>query len=84
MTLPRRDWTVSPDAPEGWADEGPLLAVTWASYFQEGEPPIMALKPGDNAPDFSLHTHEGKTLVLKDLRGRKVLLWFYPEADTPG
>ncbi len=44
----------------------------------------MALQPGDNAPDFDLPTHDGKSLALKDLRGHKVLLWFFPEADTPG
>lgn len=44
----------------------------------------MALKPGDAAPDFTLKTHEGRTLSLHDLRGRKALIWFYPEADTPG
>jgi thioredoxin-dependent peroxiredoxin len=42
------------------------------------------LNVGDRAPDFSLLTHEGKTLSLSDLRGRKVLLWFFPKADTPG
>jgi peroxiredoxin Q/BCP len=44
----------------------------------------MALQLGDPAPDFTLHTHQGDLLALKNLRGRKVLLWFYPEADTPG
>ena len=44
----------------------------------------MALQPGDHAPDLTLTTHEGRTLALGDLRGRKVLIWFYPEADTPG
>jgi thioredoxin-dependent peroxiredoxin len=44
----------------------------------------MALQRGDDAPDFTLTTHEGRTLSLKDLRGHKVLIWFYPEADTPG
>lgn len=42
------------------------------------------LEQGDPAPDFTLTTHEGKQLRLADLRGRKVLLWFYVEADTPG
>ena len=42
------------------------------------------LKVGDSAPDFTLPTHEGKPLALSSLRGQKVLLWFYPKADTPG
>lgn len=44
----------------------------------------MALQPGDDAPDGALMTHEGRTLTLRELRGHKVLIWFYPEADTPG
>jgi thioredoxin-dependent peroxiredoxin len=42
------------------------------------------LKAGDEAPDFTLSTHEGKALRLSSLRGKKVLLWFYPQANTPG
>jgi thioredoxin-dependent peroxiredoxin len=42
------------------------------------------LKVGDTAPDFTLLTHEGQPLSLSSLRGHKVLLWFYPKADTPG
>ncbi len=42
------------------------------------------LQAGDAAPDFTLPTHEGQPLSLSSLRGRKVLLWFYPKADTPG
>ena len=42
------------------------------------------LKVGENAPGFSVKTHEDKLISLADLRGRKVLIWFYPEADTPG
>jgi peroxiredoxin Q/BCP len=42
------------------------------------------LKIGEAAPDFTLTTHTGKQVALAKLRGRKVLLWFYPEADTPG
>ncbi len=39
---------------------------------------------GDLAPDFTAQTHEGKTVKLSDYRGQRVLLWFYPMADTPG
>jgi len=44
----------------------------------------MMLAVGQPAPDFSVLSHEGATVALRALRGRKVLLWFYPKADTPG
>jgi thioredoxin-dependent peroxiredoxin len=44
----------------------------------------MKLKPGDPAPDFALSAHDGGAVALAGLRGRKALLWFFPEADTPG
>lgn len=42
------------------------------------------LAPGDVAPDFTLRTDNGGELSLKDLRGRKVILYAYPAAMTPG
>jgi thioredoxin-dependent peroxiredoxin len=42
------------------------------------------LQPGTDAPDFSVKDHNGNTVNLKDLRGKKVVIWFYPKADTPG
>jgi peroxiredoxin Q/BCP len=42
------------------------------------------LSPGDAAPDFTLPTDNGDRLALKDLRGRKVVLYAYPAAMTPG
>ena len=42
------------------------------------------LAPGDPAPDFTLPTDNGDSLTLKDLRGRKVVLYAYPAAMTPG
>ena len=42
------------------------------------------LQPGASAPDFTVKTHEGTSLSLAQLQGKKVLLWFYPKADTPG
>lgn len=44
----------------------------------------MALQIGDPAPDFELLTDEGKPLALGSLRGKRVVLFFYPKADTPG
>ena len=44
----------------------------------------MALKPGDEAPDFERRSHRGGTIKLPDLRGRKnVVLAFHPLAFTP-
>lgn len=42
------------------------------------------LQIGDPAPDFELLTDEGTPLRLSDLRGRRIVLFFYPRADTPG
>ncbi len=42
------------------------------------------LNVGDEAPDFTVKTHLGTEVSLKDFSGRTVVLWFYPKADTPG
>jgi peroxiredoxin Q/BCP len=42
------------------------------------------LRPGDTAPDFELLDQNENAVKLSDLRGRKVLVYFYPKADTPG
>jgi peroxiredoxin Q/BCP len=42
------------------------------------------LTPGTQAPDFEVVDHTGRTQRLRDYRGRHVVLWFYPKADTPG
>jgi len=42
------------------------------------------LKEGDLAPDFTLPDQEGNPITLSHLRGRTVVLFFYPRADTPG
>ena len=39
---------------------------------------------GDTAPDFTLPDQSGNPVTLSELRGRKVVLYFYPKADTPG
>lgn len=44
----------------------------------------IRLAPGDRAPDFTLTTDTGDTVHLADLRGRKVIVYFYPAAMTPG
>jgi peroxiredoxin Q/BCP len=38
----------------------------------------------DKAPDFSLSNENGETIGLSDFRGKNVVLFFYPRANTPG
>jgi len=45
---------------------------------------MTELQPGDTAPAFSLSDQHGNTVALGDFKGRKLLVYFYPEADTPG
>jgi thioredoxin-dependent peroxiredoxin len=44
----------------------------------------MTFKEHDAAPEFSLASDNGSTIALKDLKGKKVVLYFYPKDDTPG
>ena len=44
----------------------------------------MSLQIGDSAPDFTLPDQNGDSISLASLRGKKVVLYFYPKDDTPG
>jgi peroxiredoxin Q/BCP len=44
----------------------------------------IRLEPGQTAPDFTLPDQNGEPLTLSSLRGKKVIVYFYPEAMTPG
>jgi peroxiredoxin Q/BCP len=44
----------------------------------------MAPEPGDTAPDFEIPDQDGNSVRLSGLRGKSVVLYFYPKADTPG
>jgi thioredoxin-dependent peroxiredoxin len=45
---------------------------------------MTRLAPGDTAPDFTLQDDDGREVSLADFRGRKVIVYFYPAAMTPG
>jgi peroxiredoxin Q/BCP len=45
---------------------------------------MPTLSPGDGGPDFTLLDQNGSPVSLSDYRGRKVLVYFYPKADTTG
>ena len=44
----------------------------------------MLLEIGDQAPDFSLPNQNNEIISLSNLKGKKIILWFYPKANTPG
>ena len=44
----------------------------------------MMLKIGDKAPDFSGFDQDGKFRQLEDYKGKKLVVFFYPKANTPG
>jgi len=46
--------------------------------------PTIVLKPGDPAPNFAAPSQTGETVSLQALKGRLVVLYFYPKDDTPG
>jgi peroxiredoxin Q/BCP len=45
---------------------------------------MVFMQVNDRAPDFSLPDEKGKKVSLKDYRGKTVVLYFFPKADTPG
>ena len=45
---------------------------------------IEMLKPGDKAPDFRVKADDDKDVSLPDFRGKRVLLFFFPKANTSG
>ena len=44
----------------------------------------LPLSPGDEAPNFALPDHTGALTRLSDLRGQRVVVWFFPKARPPG
>ena len=47
-------------------------------------PGEIPMKVNDKAPDFTLQDENGREIALQDLRGKMVVLFFYPRANTPG
>ena len=42
------------------------------------------LNIGDQAPDFRISNHEGIETSLDNFKGKKIVIWFFPKANTPG
>jgi thioredoxin-dependent peroxiredoxin len=45
---------------------------------------MAKLEEGDKAPEFSVMADDGRAVSLKEYRGRNLILYFYPKANTPG
>ncbi|HCV79801.1 MAG TPA: peroxiredoxin, partial [Zunongwangia profunda] len=45
---------------------------------------MTTLKTGDKAPDFAVEDQDGNLIKLSDFKGKKLVLFFYPKASTPG
>src|SRR5690606_2474326 len=45
---------------------------------------MNTLKQGDKVPDFSVNNQDGETVSLSDYKGKKLIVFFYPKASTPG
>ncbi len=60
------------------------LAIGAARNALRKKGEMSVLTEGMEAPDFSVRTHRGEVARLSSQRGRTIILWFYPKADTPG
>jgi hypothetical protein len=73
--------TLAPDTGRGlpWAL---MIGTFLRRLIQRGARPM--LERGATAPAFEAIDHNGATVRLADFAGKRVVLWFYPKADTPG
>jgi peroxiredoxin Q/BCP len=58
------------------------MRTFFGRLFGGGKPQLLPV--GSPAPSFSVIDHTGRTQSLAELRGKRVVLWFYPKASTPG
>ena len=61
-----------------------LLLFVHNAYFYTKVQIMTTLKAGDKAPEFSAKDQDGKPVKLSDFKGKKLVLFFYPKASTPG
>ena len=64
---------------ESWCNGG-----TRTPLILERPPSLQMPEEGTSAPDFTLRSDDGSQVTLSELRGKKVVLYFYPKDDTPG
>lgn len=75
-------WHTPQPVAEPFDIEAPVETIL--AETRTGDKGGVMLNPGDKAPEFTGRDHTGQTVKLSDLKGKTVVLWFYPKADTPG
>ena len=61
-----------------------ILSIIISTTLLLGSHTLEAIKVGDMAPDFVLKDQDGKIHKLSDYRGQRVIVYYFPKADTPG
>jgi peroxiredoxin Q/BCP len=70
--------------PNGQQPAARIIKFYWEPSWRTTTAKRTELKEGDIAPDFVLESSSGRPVKLSSLRGRSVVLYFYPQDDTPG
>jgi peroxiredoxin len=61
-----------------------ILSIIISTTLLLGNRTLDTIKVGDKAPDFVLKDQDGKVHKLSDYRGQRVIVYYFPKADTPG
>ena len=61
-----------------------ILSIIISTTLLLGNRTLETIKVGDKAPDFVLKDQDGKVHKLSDYRGQRVIVYYFPKADTPG
>ena len=61
-----------------------LISIFIATAFLSGKDQSVELKVGDKAPEFALYDQDNKLHKLSDYKGQRLIIYYFPKADTPG
>ena len=61
-----------------------ILSIIISTTLLLGNRTLETIKVGDKAPDFVLKDQDGKVHKLSDYHGQRVIVYYFPKADTPG